>query len=448
MELHEIVEKTVAYLEKNGQIDDAIVTADSSLVNQIRFSKNQIIVSKSWQEIDLSIFLSKDKKVATTSITDLSSIDNIYRSLDDLLAFTKSLEPNKEYYGIAEGPLKASETPDIYDPKLKDFFQIAVDKLDSALNIAMEEGAKDSAGTLDWSMGNIYTKTNHNIEMEEKSSRYQFVIRSFVSPTESGQGLSVGRMLNQMDMTQAGQNAGYIANASRGGKPGKGGTFNALLSPTVVADIVARTPDGANPFNLETGNSWLNDKLGEQLASEHFTVHDDGRMKNGWGSQIVDDEGVPTQRTTIFEKGVFKGLIHNTNTARKYGTESTGNAGVLFPRNMNLVFEPGDYSFDEMIKECKKPTIYVTSNWYTRTTSAIEGVFSTIPRDGMFLIENGEIQKPIRELRISDSYPNLIKNITGVQNKLRQIKWWVEVVTPTFAPAMLIENINFSTGTK
>ncbi len=150
----------------------------------------------------------------------------------------------------------------------------------------------------------------------------------------------------------------------------------------------------------------------------------------------------------MFEKGVLKGLIHNTSTAKKLGTETTANAGLIIPSSSNIIIDPGDYSFDELISNSKAPTILVTCNWYTRTTSAAEGIFSTIPRDGMFLIENGEIQKPVRELRISDTFPNLVQNISAVQNKTRQIKWWLEVTVPTFAPAMVIEGVNFTTGTK
>ncbi|MHA2500351.1 MAG: metallopeptidase TldD-related protein, partial [Candidatus Hodarchaeales archaeon] len=92
--------------------------------------------------------------------------------------------------------------------------------------------------------------------------------------------------------------------------------------------------------------------------------------------------------------------------------------------------------------------IYVSNCWYSRAASPMEGIFSSIPRDAMFLVENGEIQKPIRELRISDSYPSIMKNIIAIQNKVRQIKWWLEVITPVFAPAIMVKDVKFTTGTQ
>ena len=64
----------------------------------------------------------------------------------------------------------------------------------------------------------------------------------------------------------------------------------------------------------------------------------------------------------------------------------------------------------------------------------------------MFLIENGEISKPVRELRISDNMLNIFKNIKALGKELQQIKWW-EVYTPTFIPAVLIEDVNITAAT-
>ncbi|MHA1975238.1 MAG: TldD/PmbA family protein [Candidatus Hodarchaeales archaeon] len=445
--LYSIVDGAVSFLEKTNA-EDIIVFGQNQTNFQLRFSKNEITVSKRWANLGIQVYFVKDKKISATFLSDLSSMDAVTKSLDELIAFSKALPPKNDYGGIAEGPFEYKEIKGLYDKKIQDFSSRSVDYVEAGINSAMNEGALLSAGILEWGYTKQFMKSNHGVELEDQSSYYQFLIRSFFEATESGQGLCVGRMLDTLDVEQAGKTAGEIAKMSVGGKPVKGGKFNALLSPTVVADIVARTISDANPFAIEIGQSWLRDKLGEQISSEKFTAWDDATIPNGFNSRIADAEGVPSQKTTIIEKGVLKNLIHNTSTAKKAGTVSTSNAGLISPQNSNIVISPGTYSFDELIEECREPTIYVTSNWYTRSTNAAEGVFSTIPRDGMFLIENGKIKRPVRELRISDSFPNLIKNIKAIQNKTRQIKWWLEVTTPTFAPAILIENVNFSTGTR
>ncbi len=125
-----------------------------------------------------------------------------------------------------------------------------------------------------------------------------------------------------------------------------------------------------------------------------------------------------------------------------------GTAGkILAPNPTNMVYSNGDQTFDEIIADSKKPTIYVTSNWYTRYTNMLEGEFSTIPRDGMFLIEDGEIKKPVRKLRLTDNLLRMSKNIVAVGNDRKQINWW-EVYTPTFIPTIKVADCNITAATK
>ncbi|MFX0094798.1 MAG: metallopeptidase TldD-related protein, partial [Candidatus Hodarchaeota archaeon] len=160
------------------------------------------------------------------------------------------------------------------------------------------------------------------------------------------------------------------------------------------------------------------------------------------------DEGYPRGKTTLVEKGVLKAFIHNTSTAKRAETTTTGNAGIVTPQTHNIVFELGSQSFDELLAECSKSTIYVTAAWYLRYTSQREGLFSIIPRDGMFLIENGEIKSPIRELRISGNMIEMLQNVVAMANDQRQVRWWDETPGPVFVPHTLIKDVTFTSGTR
>jgi PmbA protein len=137
-----------------------------------------------------------------------------------------------------------------------------------------------------------------------------------------------------------------------------------------------------------------------------------------------------------------------------YETSSTGSSQMLglgqglkmlLPNTSNLVFENGNHSFEELI-ESSKPTIYVTSNWYTRYQNYQTGEFSTIPRDAMFLIENGEM-KPIKNLRISDNTMRMFANISALGNDRKQVYWW-EVETPTFIPTIRVSDCRMTAATQ
>ena len=97
--------------------------------------------------------------------------------------------------------------------------------------------------------------------------------------------------------------------------------------------------------------------------------------------RVFDDEGTPTQSTKIIEGGVLTSYLHNLTTAKRFKTESTGNAGWIEPDAWNLEVGHGDSGYSEMVKEMKRG-MSLTSNWYTRFTNYRTGEFSTVPRDG------------------------------------------------------------------
>ncbi|MHA2499646.1 MAG: metallopeptidase TldD-related protein, partial [Candidatus Hodarchaeales archaeon] len=333
--LSELGDTSLSFLIQEG-VDDAVVAANRSLSHQIRFSNNEVSISKRWHTINLSVYLVKEKKIAYTDLNDISSIDRVTTALKDLLSFVNSMKENPEYLGISEGPFDYQNIPQTYDPSIKDFSDYAIDNIEEAINSAMAEGATSSAGILQWLIGEEFLKTTGNVEVDRQRTNFLFQIRSFLTPTESGQGICVGRDLSTFNAAQAGQNAGQLARQSQGGKPAKGGTFNAIFAPTVVGDNIGSAIAAANPFWVEAGQSWLRDKLGQQISCEEFSAYDDGTIPNGFRSAQADAEGVPTKKTSLIQNGILKGLIHHTNTARKANTHSTGNAGLVFPQNSNI----------------------------------------------------------------------------------------------------------------
>ncbi len=428
--------------------EDLVVGVKEEDKRQVRFAKNEVTIAKRWSELSASIFfVTKEKQVVATSIEDVHDESRLKKAIEDFVAFAKTMKPSSNYFGMADGPFSYPTVEKIHDPRMLDLVEEAVDIVGQAIETAKLNGADNSAGVLKFGESRGVLITNHDVEARGKRTHYEFSIRSFVTPLESGHDVAVGCIFSENEILQASEHAGSLAKMSRGAQKGEPGKYNALLSPIVAADIIAATARAANPFAISAGFSWLKDKLNEQIGPEFLNVYDNGLQANGLGSSPFDDEGVPRQKTTLIEKGVLKSLIHNTSTAKQAGTKSTGNAGLVIPDNTNIVFESGSKSLDELIASCDEPTLYVTSNWYTRFTSQAEGVFSTIPRDGIYYIEHGEIKKPLRELRIAGKMLDLFANILELGNDLKQIKWW-EVETPTFIPTVLVKDVHFTSGTK
>ena len=142
-----------------------------------------------------------------------------------------------------------------------------------------------------------------------------------------------------------------------------------------------------------------------------------------------------------------KNSTHLTDTRilclyKRYKVKNTANAGIISPEAHNLVLKKGDWNKDEMIKSIKNGII-ITNLWYTRFTNYATGKFSTIPRDGAFLIKNGKIVKSVKGMRISESLPNILNNVHAVGKNPKQIISW-ETTMPITTADVLVKNVNIT----
>jgi PmbA protein len=126
-----------------------------------------------------------------------------------------------------------------------------------------------------------------------------------------------------------------------------------------------------------------------------------------------------------------------------FKTETTANAGLVAPNPWSIEMDNGDMSKNELFKEVKRG-LYLTNTWYTRFQNSAKGDFSTIPRDGIFLIEKGEVKQSLKDIRLSDNVLSLLGNIAAMSKERQQVHWWGEVNPPCLAPYVLIKNVRLT----
>ena len=445
-------------IAQDEKIDEVIAQRTKGKGYQIRFSNSMIDNSKIWRDDNLELFLAKGKKSTYLEI-EAPTQAKIRSRIKDASKFLERLPDSFLYNGMESNQHEYEKLNKLYDPKIMDFSDKAPELVNAAIQASLESGAKKVAGVLYFGRSETELSTSYGNEGLYLGSYYRFTIRSFVDPDSSGQGLACSRNLSgvENDFLKAGNNAGEIAKMAIGGTQGTPGKYDVIMSPTVAANVLGQVFDGLNPVKIMVGMSPLKyEHVGKQIASKEFTVIDDALLAEGLGSRPFDVEGTPKGKTPIFSDGVLKGLLQNTSTSNMDKVENTGNStffdfGIgskfLAPGPSNIAINGGDYTLEKIIAESKKPTIYITSNWYTRFTNMTEGIFSTIPRDGMFLIENGEIKKPVRRLRLSDNLLRICSNISAIGKDVKQIYWW-EVLTPTFTPTIKVKDCTITAATQ
>ncbi|HVF34207.1 MAG TPA: metalloprotease TldD, partial [Candidatus Saccharimonadia bacterium] len=151
-------------------------------------------------------------------------------------------------------------------------------------------------------------------------------------------------------------------------------------------------------FNRK-GLSAFSGRVGERVASPLVTVVDDGTLPKRRGSLSVDDEGTPTQVTTLIENGVLKGYMQDTLNARLTGVASTGNgrresfAHLTMPRMTNTYMRPGPHDPGEILASVKRGIYAVNFGGGQVDITNGKFVFSA---SEAYLIENGKVTRPVK----------------------------------------------------
>ncbi|MDX1368918.1 metalloprotease TldD [Pseudomonas sp.] len=173
-------------------------------------------------------------------------------------------------------------------------------------------------------------------------------------------------------------------------------------------------------FNRK-GSSAYSGRMGEKVASSLCTIVDDGTLAGRRGSLSVDDEGTPTQCTTLIENGVLKGYMQDKLNARLMGAARTGNgrresyAHLPMPRMTNTYMLAGASDPEEIIRSVKKGIYCANLGGGQVDITSGKFVFST---SEAYLIENGKITAPVKGATLIGNGPEAMSRVSMVGNDL------------------------------
>ncbi len=413
--------------------DDVIVNGISSDTRQIRFSENRLDIFNNWKDTSFHLFLSKKKRVVSTTI---KGNDDYRESVRRAIGTANNSEPSEDYLGIA-GSSKArsyisSEKP-VSDRALSGFAHTAIDT-------ALKNGATSCSGSLYGSFYIRCTASSTGITKKEGSGSYYLSIRCFDGEDASGHSVISSLSGSDFHPERAAAKAAIIASGASKPVACEEGRYDTILDPMVVATLTSQVGLMASAYQVISGFSCLGGKIGKRVASDAVSIEDDPERKL-YGFRRFDDEGVATGKTRIITDGVLKTYLHNTSTSKKFGTRTTGNAGLIAPEAFMLSFAGGNQSRDEMIGEIRNG-LYINNVWYTRYKSYVKGDFSTIPRDAILRIKNGEIVGAVKGIRITENLVGLLKRVSAASKEREHLSWWGESFTPSTVPYVSVKRLN------
>lgn len=169
-------------------------------------------------------------------------------------------------------------------------------------------------------------------------------------------------------------------------------------------------------FNRK-GSSAFAGRMGDRVASEHCTVVDDGTLADRRGSLNVDDEGHPTQCTTLIENGILKGFMQDRMNARLMNTAPTGNgrrqsyAHLPMPRMTNTYMLAGPHDPDEIVASVDRGLYAVNFGGGQVDITSGKFVFSA---SEAYLIENGKVTRPVKGATLIGNGPDVLTRVSMV----------------------------------
>ncbi len=436
----ESLNETAVTAAKGLGVDDAVALSARGSNNMIRFANNSVTVVNRVEEAELTVYLARKRRRAIASTSNLETT-SVKKFVKDLFDSMKRL-PESEYVPLPDKAVRYSPSPLGYDARLKDLDSELPGLAKRAMDSALASGGKRSAGVISSGKVTVAILTSAGARGTDSRTAITLNIRSFAEKEASGHGLSCSSSLSGFRPEEAGTRAGEGARRMLDASEPEAGKYTVLLSPTVASNLVETVAAAASAFAVDGGTSYLLDKLGKRVASPSFSLTDHGVTEGGLGGRVFDDEGVKTQSNEIIERGYLRGYLHNLTTAKKWKTKSTGSAGFVSPHPWNLEVAKGDSSYEEMVREMKSGII-LTSNWYTRFKNYRTGEFSTVPRDGAYLVEGGKIVRSLKGMRAGDDLERLFSSVQLLSKEREWIQWW-EVDTPTLCPWILVDGVSIT----
>jgi len=244
------------------------------------------------------------------------------------------------------------------------------------------------------------------------------VMTGFEPDAGSGYAEAASRRVGDLDFEAMGATAVRKCLAARHPGDVEPGEYVVVMEPSAVATALQMLAYmGMNGISFIEGRSYASGRLGTKVTSEMVTIADDWRDPDT-SPLPFDFEGVPRQRVTLIEQGIASGMIYDRAAAARANTKSTGHAvpggGMPGGYPLHLVMNAGDSSVEEMVAATERG-IYITRFNYANPVHPMKTIFTGMTKDGTFMIEDGKIGRPLRNLRFTDSIlDGLFASITDV----------------------------------
>jgi PmbA protein len=439
----QIAERVLGFAESEGATEAEVLVLGGS-EQLTRFANSQVHqnVAETNTQVNLRFVVGRQIGVASTNRMADESLRELARSAGRIARLQAELEdfrglpgpgPRTEVSGTA-----AASTVDASPETRADGVRAVI-------------AAADDAGVMAYGSFKTVTErvavaNSRGIRVAEDRTYAHLITVCMGADGESGYAEAAAVDVEAIDAAAIGREAAGKAGASRGAQQLEPGDYPVVLEEYAVVDLLDMLGYmGFSALSVQEGRSFF--EPGKQIGSELVSIWDDATDPTGTPTSF-DYEGVSKTRVDLVDRGVCREVVYDAQTAGKAGRESTGHGlpapNPWGPFPLNQFMAAGDQDRDELIGGLERGLL-VSRFHYTNPVHPKLAIVTGMTRDGVFLVEGGEIRGPVRNLRFTQSYLDALAGVEAVGRSRRLLRGFLGSVV---VPAVRISSFTFTGATE
>jgi predicted Zn-dependent protease len=391
-----------------SKAEQTFVSINGSERASVRFARNTVTTAGATSAVSLAItsrFGTRSGTVTTARFDD-ASLQTALRNAEEIARVSPE---NPEAMPLL-GPQTYAPATAYFDDVASATPEWRASSVDTAIGLAKKKDVV-SAGFVETQAAMQAVASSQGLFAYDRftAADYNLTART---PDGSGSGWA-SKSFNQLGLLRPdllAETAISKAAMARNPTSIEPGTYTVVLEPAAVADMVAFMLFSANARQADEGRSFFakkggGNRIGEQIVGDGVRIYSDPAHPLA-PTVSFDDEGLPTEKRVWVEKGVLHNLFYSRFWAQKMGK-------APIPTPSNVIMDGGTATMADLIAGTQRGLL-VTRFWYIRPLDPQTILLTGLTRDGLFLIENGKVTRPVRNMRWNESPVVALNNVDAL----------------------------------
>ncbi|HET7703539.1 MAG TPA: TldD/PmbA family protein [Candidatus Limnocylindrales bacterium] len=438
-----IAERAVALAQRAGATEaEALVSDERAQLTRFANSEIHQNVAETDGSVNLRVAIGKRVGVASSNRLD---DEGLRRLAETATAIARNSAELEDWGGLPE-PTPITAFPAGWSEATADATpEQRADGVRAVIAAADAAGVR-AFGSFSTAAEHLAVANSHGVRAAQRRTTAQLLTVHMGPDGGNGYGEQASVDVAAIDAAAVGREAAEKARASANPVAVDPGDWTVVLEEPAVVDILSLLAYmGFSALAVQEERSFA--EPGKVIGSELVTIVDDA-AEPGALPMAFDFEGVAKQRVVLVERGVCRDVVYDAQTAARGGVASTGhglpapNAYGPFP--LNMVMSAGTTPRAALVGEMERGLL-VTRFHYTNPVHPKLAIVTGMTRDGTFLVEDGRIVGPVRNLRFTQSYLAALAGTVAVGRERRTLKGDFGGV---LVPAMRIEGWTFTGATE